>query len=111
MRVKRWRQPHSEAPPACTEPNLLPLAAPDREFHVELAFAEIAPSANVGEYRRRVAKEQQAAAEADNRPFFLKYWYLFLPAVLFLLFGSAPDDAPADAPQGQAHAQSRKSKK
>ena len=35
---------------------------------------------------RRAAKIAAAeSAEADNRPFFLKYWYLVLPALFFLV--------------------------
>ena len=102
VRVERWHAPHTRAPPACRSAALLPLAAVERPFGVQLRTAHSAPRADVAAFRRRVAVEQQAAAEGDNRPFVIKYWYIFLPITLVLMFGggAAPDDEQASGNSG-----------
>lgn len=74
------------SPLSCADAALLPAASALRQPAVRLDYGRVERPPRVTEFRRAVAK-QRAQAD-DQRPWYIKYWYYIVPAVVIFLISS-----------------------
>jgi hypothetical protein len=78
--------PSTDVPLSCADAALLPAASALRHPTVRVDFGRVERPPRVAEFRRLVAK--QRAQSDDQRPWYIKYWYYIVPAVVVFFITS-----------------------